>query len=98
MNEEEVFGLFEELGNSKIDELYYYSCLIASGFDEDTAYKNISLLEKLFLKDENDMSISALSDMLYSVYDEINIDDMSEREILEFIYNYSYASDNDVFF
>lgn len=98
MNKEEVFRLFEELGDSKIDDLYYYSCLIASGFDEDTAYENINLLENLFLKDENNTSISALSDMLYSAYDEINIDDMSGREILEFIYNYSYGNDNDVFF
>lgn len=88
MNKEEFIKLYKELGNCKIDDLYHFSCLIGSGFDEDTAYENINLLNDLWLKDENDLSISKLSDMLYSVYDEID-EEMSTREILLYLYDYS---------
>jgi len=82
---EEFMKLYDELGWSKVDDLYHYSCLLASGFDKDKAYELISLLNDLWLKDENNYSISKLSDMLYEVYDDIE-DDMSTREILELMY------------
>ncbi len=91
MNKEEVVKLFDELGHSKIDELYYYSCLIASGFDKDTAYENIYLLDGLFRKDENNTSISNISDMLYNAWGKADFDEMSTREILSFIYRYEYG-------
>ena len=45
MKQVEIEKLYNDLGN-KIDTLYYYSCLLTSGFDKDTAYKNINLVEK----------------------------------------------------
>lgn len=84
MNKEEMEKLYEELGWCKIDDLYNYSCLLTSGFDKEQAFELKSLLNELWLKDENDTSISKLSDMLYNIYEDIEdrIDDMRTREIL----------------
>lgn len=84
MSKEEVEKLYSELGWTKIDDLYQYSCLLASGFNKEQAFELISVLNDLWLKDENDTSISKLSDMLYNIYEDIEdrIDDMRTREIL----------------
>lgn len=84
MNKEEMEKLYEELGWCKIDDLYNYSCLLTSGFDKEQAFELKSLLNELWLKDENDTSISKLSDMLYNIYEDIEdrLDDMRTREIL----------------
>lgn len=90
MNKKEIEKLYNELGWQKIDELYDYSCLLTSGFNEEQAYNLKGLLNELWLKDENNYSISKLSDMLYNVYDDIvdDIDNMTTREILlEMYYN-----------
>lgn len=85
MKKEEFIELYKQLGYTTIDDLYHYSCLLASGFDEEQSYKLISLLNDLWLKDENNYSISKLSDMLYEIYDDIN-DSMSTRQILTLMY------------
>lgn len=90
MNKEEFEKLYKELGVCKIDDLYHYSCLLNSGFDKDLAYENISLLNDLWLKDENNYGISKLSDMLYEIYDDIDTEEMSTREILEEMYFNEY--------
>ena len=85
---EEFMKLYDELGWSKVDDLYHYSCLLESGFNKDKAYELISLLNDLWLKDENNFSISKLSDMLYDIYDDIEdeINELSTREVLELMY------------
>ena len=92
MNKEEIEKLYEELGWCKIDDLYTYSCLLTSGFDKEQAFELKSLLNELWLKDENDTSISKLSDMLYNIYEDIEdrIDDMRTREILIEMYENEY--------
>lgn len=87
MKQVEIEKLYNDLGN-KIDTLYYYSCLLTSGFDKDTAYKNINLLKELWLKDENELCISKLSDMLYEVYNDID-NTMTTRKILSIMYENS---------
>lgn len=84
MSKEEMEKLYEELGYEKIDDLYFYNCLLISGFDKDTSYDLISLLRELWLKDETNTCISTLSDMLYDIYDEnkSNIKNKSARELL----------------
>lgn len=84
MEKKEIEKLYEELGYNKIDELYNYSCLLTSGFNKEQAYNLIGLLTNLWLKDENNYSLSKLSDMLYDIYEDIEdkIDNMSERDIL----------------
>lgn len=84
MEKKEIERLYEELGYNKIDELYNYSCLLTSGFNKEQAYNLIGLLTNLWLKDENNYSLSKLSDMLYDIYEDIEdkIDNMSERDIL----------------
>ena len=71
---------------NKIDELYNYSCLLTSGFSKEQAYNLIGLLNDLWLDDENNYSVSKLSDMLYNVYDDIDIEEMGTREILAKMY------------
>lgn len=88
MEKKEIEKLYEELGYCKIDDLYMYSCLLCSGFEKDTAYELISLLNDLWLKDENNYSISKLSDMLYNVYEDYDIDDMGTRELLLLMYEH----------
>jgi hypothetical protein len=82
MNKKEFIKLYEDLTWSKVNDLYMYSCLVTSGFDKDTAYDLISLLDDLWIKDESNTSISTISDALYENYDYLDIDNMSTREIL----------------
>lgn len=92
MNKEEIERLYDELGWYKIDDLYNYSCLLTSGFDKEQAFEFKDLLNELWLKDENDTSISKLSDMFYNIYEEIEdkIDNMGTREILVKMYENEY--------
>lgn len=92
MGKQEIMQLYNELGERKIDDLYNYSCLLCSGFDKNVAYNLINLLNDLWLKDENNYSISKLSDMLYNIYDDIedDIEDMATREILIKMYENDY--------
>ena len=83
---EDFMKLYDELGWVKVDEIYHYSCLITSGFNKEQAYKLKGLLNELWLKDENDYSISKLSDMLYNVYDE-DMFELPTRELLQVMYN-----------
>lgn len=80
---EEFVKLYEELGDTKIDNLYFYSCLKCSGFKDENAYKLIDVLKELWVKDETNTSISSLSDMLYENYEDLDIENMTAREILE---------------
>lgn len=82
MKKEDFVKLYEELGWSKVNDLYMYSCLLTSGFDKEKAYDLISLLDDLWLKDENGTSISTISDALYDNYKYLDLDNMSTREIL----------------
>lgn len=70
MNKEEFIEIYNSLSDETIDNLYIFSCLKLSGFDYDTAYSLIYILKSLWLNDENNHSISYLSDMLYNAYDE----------------------------
>lgn len=82
MKKEDFVKLYEELGWSKVNDLYMYSCLLTSGFDKEKAYDLISILDDLWLKDENGTSISTISDALYDNYKDLDLDKMSTREIL----------------
>lgn len=82
MKKEDFVKLYGELGWSKVNDLYMYSCLLTSGFDKEKAYDLISLLDDLWLKDENGTSISTISDALYNNYKYLDLDNMSTREIL----------------
>lgn len=95
MSKEEVEKLYSELGWTKIDDLYQYSCLLASGFNKEQAFDLISVLNDLWLKDENDYGLSKLSDMLYNIYNDINIEEMSTREILQEMYDNEYYVSSD---
>ena len=90
MNREEMEKLYKEVGEENIDNLYAYSCLLASGFDEEQAFNLFGLLIDLWLKDENNYGLSKLSDMLHKIYNNIknNINDMCVREILIKMYQY----------
>lgn len=90
MNREEMEKLYKEVGEENIDNLYAYSCLLASGFDEEQAFNLFGLLIDLWLKDENNYGLSKLSDMLHRIYNNIknNINDMCVREILIKMYQY----------
>lgn len=90
MNREEMEKLYKEVGEENIDNLYAYSCLLASGFDKEQAFNLFDLLIDLWLKDENNYGLSKLSDMLYKIYNDIedNINDMYVREILIKMYQY----------
>ena len=82
--------LYKEVGEENIDNLYAYSCLLASGFDKEQAFNLFGLLIDLWLKDENNYGLSKLSDMLHRIYNNIenNINDMCVREILIKMYQY----------
>lgn len=84
MNRDEMEKLYKEVGEENIDNLYAYSCLLASGFDKEQAFNLFNLLIDLWLKDENDYGLSKLSDMLYNIYNDIedNIKNMCAKEIL----------------
>lgn len=87
MNKEEFTKLIKELGHQKVQDLYCYSCLLCSHFDEQKAYDLIDVLNSVWLKDENNYSISLLSDKLYElVSNGEDIEDMSARDILDLIY------------
>ena len=90
MNREEMEKLYKEVGEKNIDNLYAYSCLLASGFDKEQAFNLFDLLIDLWLKDENNYGLSKLSDMLHRIYNNIknNINDMCVREILIKMYQY----------
>ena len=90
MNREEMEKLYKEVGEENIDNLYAYSCLLASGFDKEQAFNLFNLLIDLWLKDENNYGLSKLSDMLHRIYNNIenNINDMCVREILIKMYQY----------
>lgn len=90
MNREEMEKLYKEVGEENIDNLYAYSCLLASGFDKEQAFNLFNLLIDLWLKDENDYGLSKLSDMLYNIYNDIedNIKNMCAKEILVKMYQY----------
>lgn len=85
MTREEMDKILDEYGQCRINDLYCYSCLITSGFDKEKAFELIGLLEDLWLKDENNYSISKLSDMLYENYVE-EFEEMNTREILSQLY------------
>ena len=82
MNKNEIIKLFEYLGEQNVDDLYHYGCLKLSGFDEDKSYELIPLLKELWLKDENDASISTISDALYDNFEDLDLENMTAREIL----------------
>lgn len=90
MNREEMEKLYKEVGEENIDNLYAYSCLLASGFNKEQAFNLFGLLIDLWLKDENNYGLSKLSDMLHRIYNNIknNINDMCVREILIKMYQY----------
>lgn len=85
--EKNFIELYNELGDNKIEELYMFSCLKASGFDDELGQKLISLLRELWLDDIACRCISQLSDNLYEVYKNAdNTEDFLEltsNEILE---------------
>ena len=86
LSRDELNRQYNMLGTQTIDDLYMYSCLILSGFERDRAYELIPTLRNVWLKDENNLTISTLSDMLYEIRDELN-DEMTDREILNAMYN-----------
>ncbi|MCI6457264.1 MAG: hypothetical protein MSA56_06140 [Clostridium sp.] len=85
MNKEEFIKTYNDLtaqDNLMVDKLYMFSCLKCSGFEDNKAYELVGLLNELWLKDETNTSISLLSDMLYKNYEDLNIENMTAREIL----------------
>lgn len=48
MNKEEFIKLYKSLNEGTIDSLYEFSCLKASGFDDEVAYKNIIDLKNMY--------------------------------------------------
>lgn len=84
--EKKFLDIYNELGDKLIEELYMYSCLKASGFDDELGQKLIPLLRQLWLDDYNCRCISQLSDNLYAVYEEYGNEDFLEltsKELLE---------------
>ena len=80
---EKIKELYENLDDSTIIDLYMYSCLIASGFNEEKATELLPLLKEIWLKDETDKGISSLSDSLFEAYkNDVRIKELSPREIL----------------
>ena len=90
MNREEMEKLYKEVGEENIDNLYAYSCLLASGFDKEQAFNLFGLLIDLWLKDENNYGLSKLSDMLHRIYNNIknNINHMCVTETSIKMYPY----------
>lgn len=80
---EKIKELYQNLDDSTIINLYMYSCLIASGFNEEKVTELLPLLKEIWLKDETDKGISTLSDSLFRAYkNDIKIEELSPREIL----------------
>lgn len=85
MNKEDFIKTYNDLtaqDNLMVDKLYMFSCLKYSGFEDNKAYELVGLLNELWLKDETNTNISSLSDMLYEHYEDLDIENMSTREIL----------------
>lgn len=85
VNKEEFIKTYNNLtaqDNLMVDKLYMFSCLKYSGFEDNKAYELVGLLNELWLKDETNTSISSLSDMLYENYEDLDIENMTAREIL----------------
>lgn len=80
--------LYNELGDNKIEELYMFSCLKASGFSDELGQKLIPLLRDLWLDDMACRCISQLSDNLYEVYKNGDYSEdfleNTSKELLEF--------------
>lgn len=80
--------LYNELGNNKIEELYMFSCLKTSGFNDELGQKLIPLLRDLWLDDMACRCISQLSDNLYEVYKNGDYSEdfleNTSKELLEF--------------
>jgi len=83
MNKSELINEYYKIGNRGCDELYLFSCLKLSGFNDNKAYDLINLLNNLWLKDETNTPISTLSDLLYENIENIDTETMTTREILE---------------
>lgn len=84
--EKKFLDIYNELGDEKIEELYMFSCLKASGFNEELGQKLIPLLRNLWLDDTACRCISQLSNNLYAVYEENGKEDFLEltsKELLE---------------
>ena len=84
--EKKFLDIYNELGDKLIEELYMYSCLKASGFDDELGQKLIPLLRQLWLDDYNCRCISQLSDNLYAVYEEYGNEyflELTSEELLE---------------
>ena len=80
---EKIRELYQSLDDSTIIDLYMYSCLIASGFNEEKTTELLPLLKEIWLKDETDKGISSLSDSLFEAYkNDVRIKELSPREIL----------------
>lgn len=80
---EKIRELYQNLDDSTIINLYMYSCLIASGFNEEKTTELLPLLKEIWLKDETDKGISSLSDSLFEAYkNDVKIKELSPREIL----------------
>ena len=82
---EKIRELYQSLDDSTIIDLYMYSCLIASGFNEneEKVIELLPLLKEIWLKDETDKGISSLSDSLFEAYkNDVKIEKLSPREIL----------------
>lgn len=80
---EKIRELYQNLDDSTIINLYMYSCLIASGFNEEKTTELLPLLKEIWLKDETDKGISSLSDSLFETYkNDVKIKELSPREIL----------------
>lgn len=80
---EKIRELYQSLEDSTIIDLYMYSCLIASGFNEEKTTELLPLLKEIWLKDETDKGISTLSDSLFRAYkNDVKIEELSSREIL----------------
>lgn len=86
--EKNFIELYNELGDNKIEELYMFSCLKASGFSDELGQKLIPLLRDLWLDDMACRCISQLSDNLYEVYKNGDYSEdfleNTSKELLEF--------------
>lgn len=86
--EKNFIELYNELGDNKVEELYMFSCLKASGFSDELGQKLIPLLRDLWLDDMACRCISQLSDNLYEVYKNGDYSEdfleNTSKELLEF--------------
>ena len=95
MTKEEIERLYNELDWKKINDLYFYSCLLTSDFDKDKAYDYIDKLKYVYYKDVNNCSIAQLSDMLYYVDKHYDIKNIPGIELLLLMYKHEYDCDNE---